>query len=85
MIAITVTAGYLFIIYQRSWESGEIPADWNVIQIKQGGSVKRSRRVQTCYSTQFLEKLWRRSYWVLWFKLGWQLSSIPPGIEGNKT
>jgi len=31
-----VTAGPLSIIYQRSWESGEVPADWksaNVLPI----------------------------------------------------
>jgi len=37
---VDVTAGLLSIIYQRSWESGEIPADWklaNVITIYKKG------------------------------------------------
>ena len=28
-----VTAGPLSIIYQRSWESGEVPADWKLANI----------------------------------------------------
>ncbi|PKU33292.1 rna-directed dna polymerase from mobile element hypothetical protein [Limosa lapponica baueri] len=47
---VDVTAGPLSIIYQRSWESGEVLADWklaNVIPIYKKGNEGRPRKLQT--------------------------------------
>jgi len=42
-----VTAGPLWIIYQRSWDSGDVPADWKLANLQEGHE-GRPRKLQTC-------------------------------------
>ena len=60
-----VIAGLLSIIFQWSWESGEVPGNWklaNVVPV-----FKKGKKVITDLSVllQCLVKLWRRLFWEL--------------------
>ncbi|KAJ7400015.1 RNA-directed DNA polymerase from mobile element jockey [Pitangus sulphuratus] len=53
-------------IFEWSWESGEIPADWNLVNIapvfKKGKQEEQETR-GLLVSLQCLVKLWRRLFW----------------------
>lgn len=60
-----VMAGPLLILHQMSWESGEVPAGWNlamVAPIHKKGTREDLGNYRPLSLTQFLEKLWRRLY-----------------------